>query len=333
MNRIDFSGRIAVITGAGSGLGRTYALELASRGAAVVVNDLGVSPNGRSGDATAAQNVVDEIVSAGGRATASSDSVATRSGGEAIIATALDVYGRVDILISNAGFVRNGTFGEITDADLNALMDVHLKGAFHVGQPAFRSMKQRRYGRILFTSSSTAAFGADPDQVAYASAKAGLIGLAFGISNAGKMHGIQSNVLLPTARSRLAGAGNSEKTAAIAPLAAKMGRALDPEFVTPLAVYLCSEHCQATHRIYSAIGARYARAVVGVGDGWIGPRDVPATVEDIAARFNVIESAEHLTELRDVSDEFSHAARLITRETAAQQSGSHPAATPPSSSA
>jgi NAD(P)-dependent dehydrogenase (short-subunit alcohol dehydrogenase family) len=314
MNRIDFSGRVAVITGAGSGLGRAYALELASRGAAVIVNDLGVSANGVGGDVTAAQKVVSEIVSAGGRATASGDSVATRAGGQAIIETALDVYGRVDIVVSNAGFVRNGEFGEIADADLEALVDVHLKGAFHVTQPAFRRMKEQHYGRIVLMSSSTAAFGADSDQVAYAAAKAGLIGLAFGISNAGKKHGIHANVLLPTAKSRLAGSGNPDTTASIAPLAAKMGKALEPEFVTPLAIYLCSEHCQATHRIYSAIGARYARVVVGVGDGWIGPRDHPATVEDICARFPQIEGTENLCELRDVGDEFSHAATLIDKE-------------------
>lgn len=323
MSTIDFSGRVAVITGAGSGLGRCYAIELASRGAAVVINDLGVSPGGGAGDKTAAQKVVDEIVAAGGRATASCDSVATRAGGEAIIATALDTYGRVDIVVNNAGFVRNGEFGEIADADLDALVDVHLKGAFNVSQPAFRSMKDRAYGRMLFTSSSTAAFGADPDQVAYASAKAGLIGLAFGISNAGMRHGIHANVLLPTAKSRLAGTGNPKKTAFVAPLAAQMGRALEPEFVTPLAVYLCSEHCHATHRIYSAIGARYARVVVGVGDGWVGPRDLPATVEDVGMHFVEIESNEHLSELRDVSDEFSHAVRLINRQAAVLRSESH----------
>jgi NAD(P)-dependent dehydrogenase (short-subunit alcohol dehydrogenase family) len=316
MKKIDFSGRVAVVTGAGSGLGRTYALELAARGAAVVVNDLGVSPTGFHGDATPAQNVVAEIVSAGGRATASLDSVATRAGGEAIIATALDVYGRVDVLINNAGFVRNGEFGQITEADFDALVDVHLKGAFHVSQPAFRRMKERRYGRILLTCSSTAVFGADPDQVAYASAKAGLIGLAFGISNAGKLHGVNANVLLPTATTRLAGASSPEKVASIGPLAAKMGGALTPEFVTPLAVYLCSEHCQTTHQIYSAIGARYARALVSIGDGWVGPRERPATVEDISAHFAEIQSTDHLSELLDVRDEFSHAATQIDRELA-----------------
>jgi NAD(P)-dependent dehydrogenase (short-subunit alcohol dehydrogenase family) len=317
MSRIDFSGRVAVITGAGSGLGRTSALELAARGAAVVVNDLGVTPSGATGNATPAQDVVAEIVAAGGRATTSSDSVATRAGGEAIIATALDVYGRVDIVISNAGFLRNGEFGQITEADLDALIDVHLKGAFNVSQPAFRRMKEQRYGRILFTSSSTAAYGADPGQVAYASAKAGLIGLAFGISNEGKPHGVHANVLLPTAVTRLAGVAPPEKVAFMKPLAAKMGRALQPEFVMPLAVYLCSEHCQSTHRIYSAIGARYARVLVGVGDGWLGPRETPATVEDIGAHFAQIESRTHLSELLDVRDEFSHVAGLIDKDAAA----------------
>jgi NAD(P)-dependent dehydrogenase (short-subunit alcohol dehydrogenase family) len=242
--------------------------------------------------------------------------VATRAGGQAIIETALDIYGRVDVLINNAGFVRNGEFGQINEADLDALVEVHLKGAFHVSQPAFRSMKERAYGKILLTSSSTAVFGADPDQIAYASAKAGLIGLAFGISNAGKAHGIHANVLLPTAATRLAGSAPPEKVASIGPLAAKMGAALKPEFVTSLAVYLCSEHCRSTHQIYSAIGGRYARVLLGVGDGWIGPRDLPATVEDIVAHFAEIQSTDHLSELLDVRDEFLHVATRIDEELA-----------------
>ncbi len=314
MERIDFSGRVAVVTGAGGGLGRTYALELASRGATVVVNDLGVTPEGEDRSVAAAQSVVDEIVAAGGRATASFDSVATRSGGEAIIATAMDAFGRVDILINNAGFLRASEFGDISEEDLDALVNVHLKGAFHVSQPAFRHMKRQHYGRILFTASSTAAYGAHPDQIAYASAKAGLLGLAFGVSNAGASHGIHANVLLPTAKSRLARAVNPAKTASIAPLAAHMGRALEPEFVTPLAVYLCSEHCQATHGIYSALGARYARAFVAVGDGWVGPRDRPASVEDIATHFAEIQSNEPVSELHSVGDEFARVVELIKRQ-------------------
>ena len=143
---IDFDGRIAIVTGAGGGLGRTYALELAARGAAVVVNDLGGSVDGKGGDDTAAQKVVDEITAQGGQAVANYDSVSTPDGGERIVRTAVDTYGKVDVVVNNAGILRDKSFTKLEWADLDALIDVHLKGAFYVSQPAFNVMKEKNYG-------------------------------------------------------------------------------------------------------------------------------------------------------------------------------------------
>jgi NAD(P)-dependent dehydrogenase (short-subunit alcohol dehydrogenase family) len=159
MTHIRFDGRVAIITGAGNGLGRDYALELARRGAKVVVNDLGGSGSGQGASHSAADLVVAEIRDASGEAVASHDSVSTRSGGEAIVQTALDAYGKVDICINNAGFLRNGRFEDLDDGQIDSIIDVHLKGAFYVAQPAYRAMRRNGYGRFLFTGSASAMFG------------------------------------------------------------------------------------------------------------------------------------------------------------------------------
>src|SRR5437899_9139304 len=147
MSDLGFEGKVAIITGAGGGLGRSHALELAKRGALVVVNDLGGSVDGQGGSDTAAQKVVDEIKSAGGEAVANYDSVATPEGGENIVKTAVDSFGKVDIVINNAGILRDKSFAKMTWDDLDAVLDVHLKGAFYVSQPAFKVMKENNYGR------------------------------------------------------------------------------------------------------------------------------------------------------------------------------------------
>ena len=158
MSDISFDGRVAVVTGAGGGLGRTYALELARRGAAVVVNDLGGSVNGQGGDHTAAQKVVDEIKAAGGEAAPNYDSVATPEGGASIVKTAVDTFGKVDIVINNAGFLRDKSFLSSRGTTSTPIIDVHLKAAFYVSQPAFAIMKENGYGRFVFTASN-ATFG------------------------------------------------------------------------------------------------------------------------------------------------------------------------------
>jgi NAD(P)-dependent dehydrogenase (short-subunit alcohol dehydrogenase family) len=159
MADIRFDGRVAVITGAGGGLGRTYALEIARRGGMVVVNDLGGKADGTGGSHNMADQTVKEINESGGKAVANYDSVSTPQGGEAIIKAALDNFGRVDIVINNAGILRDKTFAKLPPEDLEIVLDVHLKGAFYVTQPAFRVMKEQNYGRILFTASGAGIFG------------------------------------------------------------------------------------------------------------------------------------------------------------------------------
>jgi NAD(P)-dependent dehydrogenase (short-subunit alcohol dehydrogenase family) len=153
---ISFDGRVAIVTGAGGGLGRTYALDLARPGAKVVVNDLGGSVNGEGGSDAAAQKVVDEIKAAGGEAVPNYDSVATPEGGQNIVKTAVDAFGKVDVVINNAGILRDKSFAKMSWDDLNAVLDVHVKGAFHVSQPAFTIMKDNGYGRFVHTSCTPA---------------------------------------------------------------------------------------------------------------------------------------------------------------------------------
>jgi NAD(P)-dependent dehydrogenase (short-subunit alcohol dehydrogenase family) len=276
---IDFDGRVAIVTGAGGGLGRTYALELAARGAAVVVNDLGGSVNGEGGDHTAAQKVVDEITAKGGQAVPNFDSVSVPEGGESIVKTAVAEYGKVDIVINNAGFLRDKSFTKLEWADLDAVIDVHLKGAFYVSQPAFKVMKENNYGRFVFTASN-ATFG-NFGQTNYAAAKMGLVGLSNTIAVEGARNGILSNVIMPVAKTRM-----TEE------LLGEFAEKLAPELVTPMVAYLSSEACTTTHGAYSAAGGRYARVFWGLGQGWFAGKEAQPTAEDIAEHFAQIDGQE-----------------------------------------
>ncbi len=280
MTDISFDGRVAIVTGAGGGLGRTYALELASRGAAVVVNDLGGSVGGEGGDHTAAQKVVDEIKAKGGEAVPSYDSVSSPEGGEAIVATAVDSFGKVDVVINNAGILRDKSFLKMEWADLDAVLDVHLRGAFYVSKPAFKVMKENGYGRFVFTASSSGIFG-NFGQTNYGAAKSGLVGLSNVLAVEGAKSGILSNCICPIAASRM-----TEDL--LGPLSAKLA----PEHVTPMTVYLSSEACTLTHEVFSAAGGRYARIFTGLTPGWYGGGGEPASVEDIATHLAEIESQE-----------------------------------------
>src|SRR5215813_11161661 len=203
MSQLRFDGRVAVITGAGRGLGRSYALLLASRGAKVVINDPGVSLQGEGTDATPAEQVVQEIKAAGGEAVACTESVATPQGGKAIIDAALDTWGRIDILIHNAGIVRRASLKEMTYEDFELVLDVHLRGAFHVVRPAFPLMCKAGYGRVVLTSSINGLYG-NRLVVNYSVAKAGIIGLSNVVALEGAAEGVKSNVILPGAVTRMA---------------------------------------------------------------------------------------------------------------------------------
>lgn len=321
MTDISFEGRVAIITGAGNGLGRDYALEMARRGAKVVVNDLGGSGSGQGESHQAADQVVEEIRGAGGEAVANYDSVSTREGGAAIVQTAIDSFGKVDICINNAGFVRNNRFEDLTDEQIDSILDVHLKGAIYVAQPAYKVMRQNGYGRFLFTGSASAMFG-HAWQANYASAKGGLMGLSHVVALEGSAYGITSNLLLPTAQSRLAAemdAGFMEipefaKSVESADFSASTDR-IEVPFNTPLAVYLVSEQCTSTHGIYSQNSGRYAKVRICAVDGWVAPMgSTPPTVEDVAAHFDRISDASIYHEPLTVYEEFKAVAAAARRQ-------------------
>ena len=280
MAEIRFDDQVAVVTGAGHGLGRTYALELARRGAAVVVNDLGVDVHGL-GTGPAADVVVEEIRKAGGRAVANTYSVATPEGGQAIVDAAVNEFGRVDIVINNAGILRDKSFHNLSFQEMDDIIDVHLRGAFYVSQPAYRLMREQKYGRFLFTTSAAGLFG-NFGQTNYSAAKMGLVGLSNTIAIEGAKNGIHSNAIAPIARTRL-----TEE------LLGPMAEALHPEFVTPLALYLVSRDCELTHEVFSVGAGRYSRAFVGVSDGWFSGKGNVPSVEDVAG---------HIDEVRDLKN-------------------------------
>ncbi|MEE9532921.1 MAG: SDR family NAD(P)-dependent oxidoreductase, partial [Acidimicrobiia bacterium] len=226
---VDFKDRVAVITGAGGGLGREHALLLAGLGAAVVVNDLGGSVDGTGAASSAADAVVAEIVAAGGAAVAEYSSVATPDGGAAIVQKALDEFGRLDVVINNAGILRDKSFSKMEVADAQAVLDVHLTGAFNVSLPAFRVMKENSYGRFVFTSSASGLFG-NFGQANYGAAKAGLVGLSNVLAIEGQKYNILSNAIAPIAFTRM-----TEE------LLGPFADSTAPELVTPMVVYLCSE--------------------------------------------------------------------------------------------
>ena len=280
MNEGDlrFDGRVAVVTGAGRGLGRAYALMLASQGAKVVVNDPGGALDGAGGDAGPAHDVVREITDAGGRAVASTDSVATPEGGRAIIESALQHFGGVDVLVHNAGIVRRASLQDMSYADFEAVLDVHLRGAFHVVRPAFPAMCAAGYGRIVLTSSIGGLYG-NHEVANYAVAKAGVIGLSNVAAMEGAAHGVASNVIVPAAVTRMA-AGID--TSAYPPMG--------PELVAPVVGYLAHESCSVTGEMFVALAGRVATAAVTESPGVYRPS---WTIADVA---------EHLDAIRDRSE-------------------------------
>lgn len=319
MTPIDFSGRVAIVTGAGNGLGKDCALALAARGARVVVNDVGADPDGTGGSSVFADAVVSRIREAGGEAIANHDSVASRAGGNAIVETAMDHFGRVDIVINNAGNQRNNRFEDMTDDEFDAVINVHLNGAFYVSQPAYRVMMQQGFGRFVFTSSASGVFG-HFIRTNYASAKAGVIGMMHSVALEGERYGILANALLPAAASRLGKAPDGmmhpdwdAQDATRVPGTELIGARMRPDYVTPLSLYLASEQCASTHAIWSAVGGRYARVFIGASRGWMAPGDHPPAPEDIAANLQQIESRSPFREPLTVAEEIAHVVEDVSR--------------------
>ncbi len=301
MSEINFNGRVAIITGAGAGLGRQYALELAKRGAKVVVNDLGGSRDGSGQGTSAADKVVDEIKAGGGQALANYDNVALVDGGENIVKAAVENFGKVDILVNNAGIVRDKTFNKMDEPTWDVVMNVHLKGAFCVTRPAFINMRENNYGRIVMTTSSSGMYG-NFGQSNYAAAKLGLLGLVNVLKLEGGKYNIKSNLIGPTAATRF--------TEDVFPpeLFAKM----KPDFVAPAVLYLCSEDCTDSGMIINAAAGYYSRSAIVTGPGAILSDGVkiPAP-EDIKDNWKKITSLDNPEYYYQSTDMFKAFAELL----------------------
>ena len=291
---IRFDDRVAIVTGAGAGLGRVYALELAKRGAKVVVNDLGGARDGTGAGSEAADKVVEEIRAAGGEAVANYDSVATPEGGQAIVESAMDAFGRLDILINNAGILRDKTLAKMEPDNWDAVMDVHLKGAYNVTRPAFVKMRENRYGRIVLTTSGAGLYG-NFGQTNYSAAKMGLIGLMHTANLEGEKHNIKVNTIAPVAATRL--------TDDILP--PELFEKLKPEFVAPMVLYLCSEQCPVAGAVYNAGMGYFNRAATVTGPGALvgDGKEVP-TPEAVAASMGKIKSLEGAEEFPNATAAF-----------------------------
>ena len=278
MSALGYDGKVAIITGAGGGLGRQHALMMAKRGALIVVNDLGGSIDGVGSNSSAAQIVVDEIKAIGGEAVADHNTVATPEGGQAIVQTAIDTYGRVDIVINNAGILRDKAFHNMTPDLLNPVIDVHLKGAFYVTQPAFVHMREQGYGRIISTSSAAGVFG-NFGQTNYGAAKMGLVGFTRVLGVEGARFNIKANAIAPLAMTRMT-----------EDILGALKDKLAPELVSPLVAYLAHEDCPVSGQLFSVGGGRVAHVFLGETNGYysptLTPEDVQNNWETITARDN-----------------------------------------------
>jgi len=287
---LGYDGRVAIVTGAGGGLGREHALLLASRGAQIVVNDVGGSISGEGGDAGPAQRTAKEIEDLGGVAVADINTVATPEGGEAIVRTALETFGRVDIVINNAGILRDKTFHNMTPDMFDQVVRVHLNGAFNVTRAAWVPMRESGFGRIVSTSSSAGILG-NFGQVNYGAAKMGLVGFTRVLAQEGAKYNIKANILAPVARTRM-----TEDL--LGPLANR----LDPALVSPVVAWLAHEDCPVTGEIYSAGGGRVARMFIGVTPGYYNPR---LTVEDIRDHFEELRTEAGYTVPNSTNEELA----------------------------
>ncbi len=288
---LRWDNEVVVVTGAGGGLGRAYALELARRGARVIVNDLGGTPDGRDSDQRPAVRVVEEIRAAGGEAAANFDTVATPEGGKAIIDQAISTYGRIDAVIANAGILRDKSFNKMQWPDVKSVLDVNLMGVFHVAHAAYQVMKETgTAGRLVLTTSASGLFG-NFGQANYTAAKMGVVGLMRTLSIEGAKAGIRVNAVSPVAGTRLT--GEAEVTAIDDPMA--------PHRVAPIAVALTHKDCPVSGDIFLATGGWYSKVFVGLTEGWVaGPNEL--SVEGIAAHWDEIRDTSQWSEPRSALD-------------------------------
>lgn len=302
MADIRYDGKVAIVTGAGAGIGREYALELTRRGAKVVINDLGGARDGSGASSAAADSVVEEIRSAGGEAVANYDNVATMEGGRNIVKTALDAFGRVDILINNAGILRDKSFLKMTEAEWDAVIAVHLKGAFCVTQPAVQVMKENNYGRIIFTASTSGLYG-NFGQTNYGAAKLGLLGIMNTLKLEVGKYDIMVNAIAPTAWSRM--------TQDVMP--EEIGRKMKPKFNVPLVLYLCSEENKESGKAYVMGAGWYARTAIVCAEGvCLGDTERDISVEEIRDNFAKIDSLDNNEVLNSGLDAFKFMGPLLS---------------------
>lgn len=313
---IDFSGQVAIVTGGGRGIGRAHCLDLGARGAQVVVSDMSMA------DADA---VVEEIVQAGGRAVAAYDDVATKVGGEQIVQTALDQFGRVDAVINNAGFLRTGYFEDLTEAQIESVIAVHLKGAFFVTQPAWRVMKQQRYGRVVMTSSTSGMFS-HQGLSNYAAAKTGLYGLTKALAFEGRPFGISVNAVLPAATTTIQDGnqipgfdldwgspdGSEPGTRrSWSSVMAVIDARRPPSAVAALVTLLSSRNCPVSGEAFIAAAGWYGRVLVAKAQGWLAADVNSVRAEDIELHWAEIRDQSALTVPTDTWEDMNAIAQAI----------------------
>jgi NAD(P)-dependent dehydrogenase (short-subunit alcohol dehydrogenase family) len=300
---LSFADRAVVVTGAGHGLGRGFALAFAALGASVVVNDIGVDP--QTGRHTA-DLVVDEIGAAGGQAVAHTGPVGGQDTADSLVELAVSRFGRLDALVNNAAVIRQAAVPDTDLEHLDSMLTVNLRGPVLLSRAAFLVMAEQGYGRIVSLSSGAALFGMR-GQLAYASAKAGLIGMTNVLAIEGREKGILANVVLPSAatsrgRTEISWTREDRKT---------LGPRLRPELVTPMVAYLASDSCAVTGRMYSAVAGRYARAFVGVTDGWLTDPDSPVGASDLHSHREVLDDMKSYSVPASLEGEFAVVAAQI----------------------
>jgi NAD(P)-dependent dehydrogenase (short-subunit alcohol dehydrogenase family) len=304
--RVGFDGRTVIVTGAGNGLGREYALELGRRGANVVVNDLGTSTAGQGASNRPADIVVGTIIESGGQAVASYDSVAEPDGCRRIAGSALDAFGRIDAVVHNAGIHGNAMFEDMSDDLWFRVLATHLFGSFYLTRTVWPTMRAQGHGRLVFISSGSGAFGRK-NGANYATAKAGLLGLCNALALEGEEHGVLANAVLPVAFTRLSGApdahDHSAEAEAIRDARYERYPRFAPPWTVPLVTYLASDVCRVTHRYYSNAGGRYSRVFVGATHGWYPDGEEPPSAEDIAEHLEMIDDQAVFDTPQSMSEE------------------------------
>lgn len=321
MTDLRFDGRVAIVTGAGGGLGKSHALLLAARGAQVVVNDIGGSVTGEGSDPAPAERLVEEITAAGGQAVADVNSVATPEGGAALVQTAIDNYGRVDIVVNNAGILRDANFDAMTIDLLEPVLDVHLKGAFNVTRPAFLVMREQGYGRVVSTTSASGILGS-PGKSNYAAAKTGIIGFTRVLAAEGAPHNIKANALSPIAYTRMIAHSLEQPQAddQLGPQADEIKEQLtkmftetiDPALVSPAVAFLAHENCPVSGELYTAGGGQVSRWFIGRTQGYFNRG---LTIEDVAAHFADIRDETGYTVMNDPAEEVGQVLTAVTGTT------------------